>query len=233
VHTFVRWTWALDRARGRVQIPWPAWLREALFHARPLWQHGWGWLAQTLVYEPALRYRCRSVGQRLRLYGAPQIMGNGVIAIGDDVEIAPGLSLLVGLGLNHPPELSIGDHVHIGPDNIFSVTRGLRIGRHVRTAPGVCIFDNDMHPLDPVRRREQIGTMAHTASAPIVIEDDVWIGLHAIVLKGVTLGRGAVVAAGAVVTESVAPGAVVAGNPARAIEPAAPVGAASAHQPPV
>ncbi|MBI1813696.1 MAG: acyltransferase [Deltaproteobacteria bacterium] len=144
-------------------------------------------------------------------------MGDGIIEIGREVEIAPDLSLLVGLGTPEPPLLRIGDYAHVGPQNIFCVARGLTIGTHVRTGPGVCIYDNDMHPMDPVRRREQNDTMPFIKSAPVVIEDDAWIGLHALVLKGVTIGRGAVVAAGAVVTASVPAGCVVAGNPARVV----------------
>jgi acetyltransferase-like isoleucine patch superfamily enzyme len=58
--------------------------------------------------------------------------------------------------------------------------------------------------------------MRHTAIAkPIVIEDDVWIGTHAVILPGVRIGRGAVVAAGAIVTRDVPAGVIVAGVPAR------------------
>ena len=55
-------------------------------------------------------------------------------------------------------------------------------------------------------------------SAPIVIEDRAWIGFNAIILKGVTIGEGSVVAAGAVVTKDVEPYTVVAGNPARVVK---------------
>jgi carbonic anhydrase/acetyltransferase-like protein (isoleucine patch superfamily) len=218
VHPLVRATWQVERARGRVRLPLPDWLRGVFFHARPFCSNLWGWVAQTLFSEPALRYRCRSVGRRLRLYRpAPQIMGDGTIDIGDDVEIAPGSCFLVGLGLPDPPTLRIGDDTHLGPQNILCVTRGLTIGAHCRTGPGVCIYDNDMHPLDPILRRAQVGNVPTVRSAPVTIEDDVWIGVHALVLKGVTIGRGAVVAAGAVVTDDVRAGSIVAGNPAREV----------------
>ncbi len=57
----------------------------------------------------------------------------------------------------------------------------------------------------------------HTENRPVVVEDDVWIGVGVILLPGVRVGRGAVVGAGAVVTKSVAPWSVVGGNPARVI----------------
>ena len=61
--------------------------------------------------------------------------------------------------------------------------------------------------------------VAPLRTRPVVIEDDAWIGIGAIVLKGVTIGAGARVEPGAVVTRDVAPGARVAGNPAAAAEP--------------
>ncbi len=78
---------------------------------------------------------------------------------------------------------------------------------------GALILDSDAHPLDPEQRRK--GGPARTA--PITIEDDAFIGARAIVLKGVRIGQGAVVAAGAVVAKDVAPRTIVGGNPARPI----------------
>jgi acetyltransferase-like isoleucine patch superfamily enzyme len=61
-------------------------------------------------------------------------------------------------------------------------------------------------------------TPTQVISAPVVIEDDAWIGFKAIILKGVSVGRGAIVASGAVVTKDVEPWTVVAGNPAQVIK---------------
>lgn len=82
----------------------------------------------------------------------------------------------------------------------------ITIGRDVAIAKGVVIRDCDSHAIDGARDR-----------APIAIGDHVWLGTGAIVLKGVTIGDGAVVAAGAVVTRDVPPGCVVAGVPARVV----------------
>ncbi len=90
---------------------------------------------------------------------------------------------------------------------------GITIGRMVRVGGGVSMVSTDRVFDDP---SVPIALQGHR-TAPIVIEDDVWIGLHAVILAGVTVGRGAVVGAGAVVTRDVAPGAVVAGVPARVI----------------
>lgn len=90
----------------------------------------------------------------------------------------------------------------------------IEIGDRVFLGANVLITDTDFHPIDPAVRRRTPQAGAH---APVVIEDDVFIGTQAIILKGVHIGRGAVVGAGAVVTRSVPAGAIVAGNPARVV----------------
>jgi len=77
------------------------------------------------------------------------------------------------------------------------------------------IADNPGHPIDAEARRTRPVTPDQVK--PVVIGDDAWIGSHAIILPGVTVGRGAVGAAGSVVTKDVAPRTMVAGNPARLV----------------
>ena len=87
-------------------------------------------------------------------------------------------------------------------------TDSIAIGSGAAIGPDVIIRDSDGHPLtDPLHRR----------SAPVVIGDRVWIGARAMILKGVTMGDGAIVAAGAVVTQDVPVRCVVAGVPARVV----------------
>jgi len=78
---------------------------------------------------------------------------------------------------------------------------------------GCLITDSDAHPIDPDERRLGRGGL----SKPIVIEDDVFIGARASILKGVSIGKGAVGGAGTVVTHDVAPRSRVAGNPMKVI----------------
>ena len=101
--------------------------------------------------------------------------------------------------------VNIGNHVGISGATIHAAER-----IYVMIGSGVLITDTDAHPLLPEVRR----CGGRGATKPIVIEDDVFIGARAIILKGVTLGRGSVVGAGAVVTKDVAAGSIVAGNPA-------------------
>ena len=108
--------------------------------------------------------------------------------------------------------IRIGNHVGISGVTIHAA-KSIFIGNYVMIGSGALITDTDAHPLNPERRRLGGGG----CSKPIVIEDDVFIGARAIVLKGVTLGHGCVVGAGAVVTKDVVAGCVVAGNPAKVV----------------
>lgn len=217
LHPFVRIIRNLDRFRGTVHLPIGPILGGLLYYGRPLFFNLRTLLMQILIYEPALRYRCRSVGRKLSLYGpAPRILGDGIIDIGEEVQFGEDMSFLVGMGLPEPAHLEIKNHVIFSGHNILCVARGLSIGNHCLIAGS--IYDNDLHSLDAVARRAVYGDIALVGSAPIVIEDDVWVGRNAFILKGVTLHRGAIVGAGAVVTNSVPPFTVVAGNPARVVK---------------
>ena len=77
------------------------------------------------------------------------------------------------------------------------------------------ITDTDAHPMDYMARRS---SNEGTKSAPVVIEDDVWIGANVTILKGVTIGHGSVIAAGAVVTQSFPPYSIIGGVPARLLK---------------
>lgn len=87
----------------------------------------------------------------------------------------------------------------------------LTIGDRVSIAPRVTIVTSS-HP-----NRSRIRAFAPTGKGPVVIHDDAWIGAHAVILPGVTVGHGAVVGAGSVVASDVPPMVIVAGQPARQI----------------
>ena len=110
--------------------------------------------------------------------------------------------------------IEIGDHSGISGASIVACD-SITIGQWVLIGPGACIWDQDGHP--PGIEERRVRPIPDLRCAPIVIEDDVFIGARAIILKGVTIGRGAIVGAGAVVTKDVAPGDIVVGNPARVI----------------
>jgi acetyltransferase-like isoleucine patch superfamily enzyme len=104
--------------------------------------------------------------------------------------------------------IRVGRNVFINQGCTLNDIGGITIGDEVLLGPRVSLISSG-HPLDPATRRKAI------TAAPIVVEQNVWIGANATVLQGVTIGADAVVAAGAVVTRDVAPATLVAGVPAR------------------
>ncbi len=127
------------------------------------------------------------------------------------------------LGPNHPvffttwqssAILEIGDDFGMTGGTICASER-IQIGDRVTVGANTTIIDTDFHPLFPQLRRDY---QADAQTSPVVIEDDVFIGMNSLILKGVTLGCACVVGAGSVVTQDVMPGSIVAGNPARFIK---------------
>lgn len=116
--------------------------------------------------------------------------------------------------------VDVGDDVSIGPDCVFLSTRArVRIGDHVMFGPGVMVITGS-HRTDIVGRHMTSITDAEKLpenDQDVVFEGDNWIGARAIILKGVTVGHGAIVAAGAVVTHDVRPFTIAGGVPARTI----------------
>lgn len=113
--------------------------------------------------------------------------------------------------------VTIGRYCYLGPGSRVRGETSITIGDFVYVAEQVDILDTDSHSLDWRERRAESegGSRGVVETAPVIIEDDVWIGAKATVLKGVRIGRGAVVGAGAVVTGDVAPFTLVGGVPAR------------------
>lgn len=120
-----------------------------------------------------------------------------------------GVRLRMPLTIYHPEGLTLGDHIDIGEYVHIRASGGVTIGHRVLIAAGAVITSRQ-HPAALPR-------YGVTVDAPVVVEDDVWIGAGAIILPGVTVGRGSIVGAGAVVTHTVAPYTIVGGVPARPI----------------
>jgi acetyltransferase-like isoleucine patch superfamily enzyme len=142
------------------------------------------------------------LGDRVRVYGFSDLNvdSGGMLSIGDD-------SILVGA--------------------IFMCAQKITIGKRVVISYSVTIADSDFHPTDPAARKLDAianspygdkSLRPYIETSPVEIGDDVWIGIGAIILKGVTIGAGARIGAGAVITRDVPQGAYYAGNPARAVK---------------
>ncbi len=173
-------------------------------------------LTSKIYYTPLLRRQARSAGKGLVLYeDIPKIFGNLVIELGDRVTLS-GKQVWFACGDETPKTLRVGDDSYIGFAVELFLGSEIEIGKHVLIANHVLINGYDGHPLDPLERaagqRPKEG-----GYGPVRIGDYAWIGSKAIILKNVTIGRGAVVASGAVVTKDVPELTVVAGNPAQYI----------------
>lgn len=128
----------------------------------------------------------------------------------------------------HGGSVTIGDYVFFGPDSRIWSSSKVIIGNHVLISHNVNIHDNDSHPLDFKTRQEQsvnqlqkltmLDDSYSVSEKPVIIEDNAWICFNAVILKGVTIGKGAIVAASSVVTQNVPPFTIVAGNPAKIIK---------------
>ncbi|KIX90698.1 hypothetical protein TP70_06140 [Staphylococcus microti] len=108
--------------------------------------------------------------------------------------------------------ISVGDNFYVNANSTWLDAATITIGNNVKIGPNVQLITIN-HPLDPDERRTGI-----EYAAPIVVEDDVWIGAGVIILPGITIGQGATIAAGSIVTKNVPARTVVGGNPAKMIK---------------
>lgn len=121
-------------------------------------------------------------------------------------------------------EIKIGSNSFIGAKTSIISSDAIRIGNDVLISWGCTLIDHDAHSLYWDKRKDDVAEWrqgrkdwSNVARRPIVIHDKAWIGFNSILLKGVTIGEGAVIGAGSVVTRDVAPYTLVAGNPAKLI----------------
>ena len=143
----------------------------------------------------------------------------GAVVIGKHVSCYAGCSFAIGKS----GQCVIGDFTLLNGALIMAEEK-IEIGSYCLVSWNVGIADSDFHPLEPAQRLIDAQALApyfegrpprpKLKTAPVKIADNVWIGMNATILKGVTIGENSVVAAGSVVTKSVEPSTVVAGNPA-------------------
>lgn len=121
--------------------------------------------------------------------------------------------------------LVVGNNTAINGGTIFSIACSVEIGNNVLISYECIIMDHDGHSPNPSVRKSDLSDLLEgrpkawetVKISPVKIEDSAWIGARSIILKGVTVGHGAIVAAGSVVTKNVSPFIIVAGNPAREV----------------
>lgn len=173
----------------------------------------WRFIAQSLgglvrIVSAKWYLRNTQVGKLVSVNGRPVVDNQGEMIFGDEVRIWSSIEQ-AKLYTGKRGKLVVGKNSRLNGVHI-DVRKLVSIGENVRIAPYTIIMDSDFHDV-----RDHF---ADGVAMPVIIEDDVWIATRATILKGVTVGKGSVVAAGAVVTRNVPPHVVVAGVPARVIK---------------
>lgn len=162
--------------------------------------------------------------KNFRTEGIPYVMvaRNGEMVIGKDFAMNNGTKHNP-IGCSQPCtffvdngcKITIGDHVGISQAALIALA-DITIGDNVKIGGGAALYTSDFHSLDS-KIRASSEDFKHRKSAPIIVCDDAFIGAHSIILKGVTIGEAAIVGAGSVVTKSIPPREIWAGNPAKFI----------------
>jgi acetyltransferase-like isoleucine patch superfamily enzyme len=182
-----------------------------------------------MFFSKLYRYLSRNkyciIGKHSKLYQQCRVINmlgdKNAITIGNSSHVLGELLVFA-----HGGKIKIGDDCYIGEGTKIWSGESIDIGNRVLISHGVNIFDNQTHSLSAKERHEHAKknlTTGHPSEInlgerPVVIEDDAWIACMSIILRGVHIGRGAVIAAGSVVTKDVPAWSVVAGNPARVVK---------------
>ena len=178
-----------------------------------------------MLNRALLKKKGAILGRNIQIPGKLNLVtsGNNVIGIGNNFYFSSGdainpisSNLQGAIYLENGASLKIGNNVGMSSTRMW-IHESVTIGDNVKIGGCVLITDTDAHPLDYLSRRT--GNEG-TKSAPVVIEDDVWIGAHTVILKGVTIGARSVIGAGSVVTKSIPADCVAAGNPCKVIKSA-------------
>jgi acetyltransferase-like isoleucine patch superfamily enzyme len=196
----------------------------ATAYARLVWALGrlWGILQ--------LQLKCRLLGVRVgrgvRLFGGMSVVRypGSRIVIGDDATLVSQSSRSSFSSVKQKiwmrthsksASISIGESSGLTGTSIVARSTSVTIGERVMLGPNCLIADCDGHSVWPPETRA--GDSGRSTDAPVVIEDDAWVGADCAILKGVTIGKGSVVALGSIVTRDVEPNSLVAGVPARRV----------------
>jgi acetyltransferase-like isoleucine patch superfamily enzyme len=155
--------------------------------------------------------RCRggTLGVKTRIGARGHFLRPWNFRCGERVEIESDVFVKI---VSDEARLTLGDHVFVGRGVEFDVMERVDIGSHVLIAPGVFITDHN-HRYDAAQRIDEQGC----ESRKVRIGDDVWIGAYCVILPGVTISRGALIAANSVVNCDVDEMCIFGGSPARLI----------------
>ncbi len=208
----------LARSARTSVLPVPRFLYPVLrlvFDAQQKIRVGSRWLFTFLYIDPVFRSRCDSVGKHFRIWRMPYIVGHTKITIGDNVNFFGQVDIFSGR-LFDEPHLIIGNRVDLGHAICFIVNKEIVIEDDVNIASGVRFFDTDAHPRDTADRIADLPPRPEEVK-PVRIGRYSWIGHNVFIMKGVTIGEGAVIGVNSVVISDIPPYSVAMGNPARVV----------------
>lgn len=169
-------------------------------------------LITVLYRHPLFQGRCTSLGKNVVIDGMPFITGHTEIHIGNNVWLGGQLEIMTGRFLPKAT-LVIKDNSELGWNVRITVNREVVIEEHARISYDCRISDSDGHPREANLRREN-APVDPKDIRPVRICRDAWIGNGTHIMKGVTIGEGAVVGANSVVITDVPPFSLALGNPA-------------------
>jgi acetyltransferase-like isoleucine patch superfamily enzyme len=199
-------------------LPLPRFLHPFLrfaFNLQGMIMEFFRWALTYFYREPLFRGRCESVGKRFRLSRLPFVVSHAKIYIGDDVNFFGKVDVMSGRIFDEP-RLVLGNRVDIGHNVVFLVNKEIVIEDDVNVASGVRFMDSDAHPRDAADRIADLPPKPDEIK-PVRICKNAWIGQNAFILKGVTVGEGAVIGVNSVVVTDVPAYSVAIGNPARVV----------------
>jgi acetyltransferase-like isoleucine patch superfamily enzyme len=190
--------------------PWKVWNRIGSLISFPYvrlmfllngvkWGSGWSFYGAPIIQKHL--HSKMSFGVGLQLRSSPQ---SNPLGINHPVILAT---------LNRNAQLIIGDHFAMS-GGCICVAEKVMIGNNVAVGANTTIVDTDFHPLSSSLRAIN---PQDAETKPVIIKDEVFIGMYCLILKGITIGKGSVIGAGSIVAKDVPPGVIVAGNPARII----------------
>ncbi|UOH75083.1 hypothetical protein MOW08_00440 [Acinetobacter schindleri] len=159
----------------------------------------------------------------IKLKGCPSVCGSGILVLEDNVKINSG-KLFNPIGGDTRTCFTLrGGKIIIGSNSGLSnctlvSDKLIKIGSNVNIGGSVKIYDTDFHSISPQERFLEKPGEYYGKSVEVILGDNVFIGAHSIILKGVTIGDNSIVGAGSVVTKSIPKNQIWAGNPAKYIK---------------
>jgi acetyltransferase-like isoleucine patch superfamily enzyme len=216
--TFFRVLYAVAKGVETANLPLPRFANPALGALYSLHQavmSGLRWVATYFYRQPLFRGRCESIGKRFKLCKLPFVVGHTRIYIGNDVKFFGKVDIFSGRIFDEP-KLIIHDRVDIGHNVSFTINKEIVIEDDVNVSSGVCFMDTDAHPRDVSERIADLPPRPHEIK-PVRVCKKAWIGHRCSIMKGVTIGEGAIIGADSVVVTDIPAYSVAMGNPARVV----------------